>query len=187
MLKIYQHVPELEVTAYHEGQIKMLKLSEYRGKWLVLLFYPKDFTFVCPTELEEAADLYKDFQEAGAEILSVSTDTIFVHKAWHDTSSAISKINFPMVEDPAGILCRMFGTYLEDKGVSVRATFIIDPDGELKHMEMHHHTLGRSSKETLRRVRALKFSYENEGQECPAGWEPGEKTIVPSLELVGKI
>ncbi len=187
MVKINQHIPDMELTVYHEGQDKTVKLSDYRGKWLVLLFYPADFTFVCPTELEEAADMYEDFQEAGAEILSVSTDTHFVHKAWQDTSRAIKKIKYPMVADPTGTLCRLFGTYIEELGLALRGTFIIDPDGVLKSYEMNDLSLGRSGKETLRKVRAARYVRENEGKVCPAGWEPGKDDLEPSLDLVGKI
>jgi peroxiredoxin (alkyl hydroperoxide reductase subunit C) len=187
MVKLNQHIPDLELTVYHEGTDKKIKLSDYRGKTVVLLFYPKDFTFVCPTELEEAADLYPQFQEANAEIMSVSTDTHFVHKAWHDKSAMVGKIKFPMVADPTGTLCKLFGTYIEEEGFSERATFIIDPDGVLKSIEMNDDALGRNSKEALRKVRALNYIREHDGEVIPAGWEPGEKTLTPSLELVGNL
>ncbi|MEM3421785.1 MAG: peroxiredoxin [Candidatus Hadarchaeum sp.] len=132
MVKVGEKIPDFELEAFHDGEIKKIKLSDYRGKWLVLLFYPADFTFICPTELEEAANYYGEFQKLGAEVMSVSTDTVFVHKAWHDVSPAIKKVRFPMVADPTGRLCRAFGTYDENTGVSLRATFIVDPDGVLK-------------------------------------------------------
>ncbi len=187
MVKIGQVVPDFEADAYFNDEIQKIRLSDYRGKWVVLAFYPADFTFVCPTELEELAEHYDEFQALGAEILSVSTDTAYVHKAWHDTSPAIAKVRYPMVADPAGKICRMFGTYLEDEGVSLRATFIIDPDGVLKAMDIHDNSIGRSAKEILRKLQASKYVREHPGEVCPASWEPGKETLKVGLELVGKI
>lgn len=187
MAKIGQKVTDFELKAYHNDDIKSLKLSDFKGKWLVLLFYPADFTFICPTELEEAATLYADFQKAGAEILSVSTDTVYTHKAWHDVSPAIKKIKFPMIADPTGSLCKEFGTYIDEAGLSLRGTFIIDPDGVLKTIEIHDNSIGRSAKELLRKLQAAKFVRENKGEVCPANWKPGQKTLKPGLNLVGKI
>lgn len=187
MAKIGMRVPDFELKAYHNDDIKSIKLSDFKGKWLVLLFYPADFTFICPTELEEAATLYGDFQKAGAEILSVSTDTVYTHKAWHDVSPAIKTIKYPMVADPTGNLCREFGTYIEDAGLSLRGTFIIDPDGILKAADIHDNSIGRSGAEVLRKVQAAKFVRENKGEVCPASWKPGSKTLKPGLDLVGKI
>lgn len=187
MVKIGEVVEDFKVQAYHEDQIKDVKLSDYKGKWVVLVFYPADFTFICPTELEELANTYKEFQNQGAEILSVSTDTVFVHKAWHDTSEAIKKINYPMLADPSAKLCRQFGTLIEDAGLSLRGTFIVDPDGVLKCIEIHDNSIGRSAKELLRKVQAAKFVRENNGEVCPASWEPGKNTLKPGLDLVGKI
>lgn len=187
MSLINKKVEEFQAQAYHEDQVKTIKLSDYKGKWVVLLFYPADFTFVCPTELEEAAEFYAAFQKEGAELLSVSTDTVYVHKAWHDVSPAIKKIKYPMLADPAGKLCRQFGTYLEDIGLSLRGTFIIDPDGVLKVAEIHDLSIGRSAAEILRKVQAGKFVREHGGEVCPANWKPGSKTLKPGLDLVGKI
>lgn len=187
MVKINEKVPDFELEAYQNEQTKKIKLSDYKGKWVVLIFYPADFTFICPTELEEAAEMYEDFKKQGAEIMSVSTDTVFVHKAWHDNSPSIKKIKYPMLADPTGKLCREFGTYIEAEGLSLRGTFIIDPDGVLKTMEIHDNSIGRSTKEILRKLQAAKFVRENKGLVCPASWEPGKKTLKPGLELVGKI
>ena len=187
MVKVGQKVVDFEASIYHQEEIKKIKLSDYKGKWVVLLFYPADFTFICPTELEEAANYEPEFKKAGAEILSVSTDTVYVHKAWHDTSPAIKKIKFPMIADPTGNLCREFGTYLDEAGLSLRGTFLIDPDGILKAADIHDNSIGRSAKEILRKVQAAKFVRENKGEVCPAGWEPGKKTLKPGLDLVGKI
>ena len=187
MAEIGHEIPDFELEAFHEGEIRKLRLSDYRGKWLVLIFYPADFTFVCPTELEEAADNYDEFRQAGAEILSVSTDTAFVHKAWHDASPSIKKITFPMVADPTGGLCRKFGTYIEEQGLSLRGSFIIDPDGVLKALEIHDNSIGRSAKELLRKLQAASFVRNNKGQVCPASWEPGKKAMKPGLDMIGKI
>lgn len=187
MLRIGETIPDFELDAYQNDDIRKIRLSQFRGKWLVFLFYPADFTFVCPTELEEAAGLYEEFKKAGAELLSVSTDTVFVHKAWHDVSPAIKKIRYPMAADPTRKLCQAFGTYDETVGLSLRGSFIVDPDGVLKAYELHDLSIGRSAREILRKVQAAKFVRENKGEVCPASWEPGKKTLKPGLDLVGKI
>lgn len=187
MLKINEKVEDFQAEAFHQNKIKNVKLSDYKGKWIVLLFYPADFTFICPTELEEAADNYKEFQKLGAEILSISKDTVFVHKAWHNESKAIKKIEYPMLADPTGKICKQFGTYIEDEGLSVRATFIINPKGELIAMDIHSNDIGRSTPEILRKLKAAKFVAEHSKMVCPASWEPGAKTLKPDLDLVGKI
>ena len=197
MIKINEKILDFSLDAFYqpssakasagEGEIKKIKLSDYKGRWLILFFYPADFTFVCPTELEELAENYNEIKKLGAEVLSVSTDTAFVHKAWHDTSPAIKKVKFPMVADPTGKLCREFGTYIEDEGLSLRGTFIVDPDGVLKTLEIHDNSIGRSAAELLRKLQAAKFVRENKGNVCPASWKPGRKTLKPGLKLVGKI
>ena len=187
MVKIGQTVPALEGKAFHQEEEKKIRLADYRGKWLVLLFYPADFTFICPTELEEAANHYEEFKKLNAEIVSVSTDTVFVHKAWHDHSPAIKKITYPMLADPTGEICKAFGTYIDEEGLSLRATFIIDPDGVVKYYEIHDNSIGRNIKEIIRKLQAAKFVRENKGQVCPASWEPGKKTLKPCMDLVGKI
>jgi NADH-dependent peroxiredoxin subunit C len=187
MIQINQQVPNLELEAYHENEVKKIRLSEFRGRWLILFFYPADFTFICPTELREIAELYPQFQQENAEVLSVSTDTVFVHKAWHNESEVIKKIHFPMLADPTGKLCREFGTYIEDEGVSLRGSFIIDPDGNLRAYELHDNSIGRSASELLRKLQAAKFVDEHGGEVCPASWKPGSDTLKPGLDLVGKI
>jgi len=184
---IGEEIDDFGFEAFHEGDIKKMKLSDFRGKWLVLAFYPADFTFVCPTELEELAGLHDDFKKLGAEIISFSTDTAYVHKAWHDQSASIAKIKYPMGSDPSGLICRNFGTYIENEGLSLRGTFIIDPDGILKSMDIHDNSIGRNAKEILRKLQAAKYVKENPGMVCPASWEPGKKTLKPSIDLVGKI
>ncbi len=189
MITIGDIIPEISLEAYYNGDIhKKINLREdYKGKWLALVFYPADFTFICPTELEELGELYPLFQKEGAEIISVSTDTTFSHYAWHGQSSAIGKIQFPMLADPAGKLCRALGTYIEDDGLSLRGSFIFDPDGVLKTLEIHDNSIGRSGEELLRKLQAAKFVREHNGEVCPAKWRPGEKTLRPSADLVGKI
>jgi len=185
--EINHPAPTFEAQAYHNGEIRTIKLEEYRGKWVVLFFYPADFTFICPTELGEMADHYQQFQEMGVEVLSVSTDTVFVHKAWHDASETIKKIRFPMVADPNGQICVGYNTIIPVEGLSLRGTFIIDPNGVLKCVEMNDNSIGRSAKELIRKIKAAKFVHENGGEVCPASWEPGKETLKPGLDLVGKI
>ena len=188
MVKIGETIPDFECDAYHEGEEKKIRLSDSRGKWLVLIFYPADFTFVCPTELEEAAAYYDQFRKLGAEVMSVSTDTHYVHKAWHDSSPAIGKVQYPMLADPTGAMCRAFGTYIEDAGLSLRGSFIINPDGVLTCLEIHDNSIGRSAAELLRKLQAAKFVYDNKGAKvCPASWKPGEEPLTPGMDLVGKI
>ena len=188
MLKINETLPEISMDAFHEEKLLKIKLSDYKGKWLVMLFYPADFTFVCPTELEEAANKYAQFQKIGAEIVSVSTDTAFVHKAWHDNSVAIAKVKYPMLADPGGKYCKLFGTYIEEEGLSLRATFIINPDQKVVAMDLHDNSIGRSTEEIFRKLQAAKFVYDNHGAVvCPASWRPGDKTLTPGVDLVGKI
>jgi peroxiredoxin (alkyl hydroperoxide reductase subunit C) len=179
-LKINDRIPDFVADAYYNDNITRINFGDYRGKWLVFVFYPADFTFVCPTELEEMASLYKNFTDRGAEVFSVSRDTAYVHKAWHEADPRIQKIRFPMIADTTGNLCRAFGTYNESDGLSQRASFIFDPDGNLKAMEIHDNSFGRNTKELLRQLEAAKFVRENGGKLCPAGWEPGEETIQPN-------
>lgn len=187
MININNLVPDFNAEAYYNNDIKKIKLSEYRGKWVVLIFYPADFTFVCPTELEDAQNYYEDIKKIGGEIMSISTDTAFVHKAWHDNSPAIGKIKYPMLADPTGNISKMFGTYIENEGLSLRGTFIIDPDGILRTIEIHDNNIGRSAKETYRKLQAAKFVKEHSGNVCPASWEPGQEVLKPVVDLIGKI
>lgn len=180
-------LPDLELEAYQDGKTKKIKMSSLRGKWAVLLFYPADFTFICPTELEAAAEYYPQFKKINAEILSVSTDTVFVHKAWHDHSPSIKKIKYPMLADPAGKFCRWLGTYLADEGLSLRATVIVDPDGVIKSYDLHDNSIGRNTEEILRKLQAAQYVREHKGEVCPVSWKPGKKTLKPGMNLVGKI
>jgi peroxiredoxin (alkyl hydroperoxide reductase subunit C) len=191
MVKINEHAPEFTEDAYVTDDVKKISLKDYKGKWVVLFFYPADFTFVCPTELGELADHYEEFKKLGAEIISVSTDTWFVHKAWHDNSDTIKKIAFPMLADPTRRVCTEYGTLIDqgrpDEGLSLRATFLIDPEGTIKAYEFHNNDIGRNVHEIIRKIQAAKFVAEHRGQVCPMNWHPGEKTLKPGKDLVGKI
>ena len=180
-------VDDFELEGFQNEEIKRYSLSDYQGKWVVLFFYPADFTFVCPTELEEMAEMYEKFQALDAEILSISTDTVWVHKAWHDASDAIKKVKFPMLSDKTHELCKYYNVHIAEEGVSLRGTFIIDPDGVLRGVEINDNSIGRNVKELYRKLQATKFVRENGGNVCPASWEPGDDTRTPGLHLVGKI
>ena len=187
MVKINAPAPEFTEEAYINDEINKISLKDYRGKWVILFFYPADFTFVCPTELGELADHYAEFKKEGAEVISVSTDTKHVHKAWHDNSPTIKKVQYPMLADPAHRVCTAYGTLIEDEGLSLRGTFLIDPKGILKAYEIHNNDIGRSVEELLRKLQAAKFVEEHGGEVCPMNWKPGQKTLKPGLDLVGKI
>lgn len=184
---IGQKVADFELSAFQNNKQIKLKLSDFAGKWLVLFFYPADFTFVCPTELEDLADHYEELKKMNVEVLSVSTDTVFVHKAWHDNSPAIKKIEFPMVADPTGALSKEMGVYIPSEGLALRGTFIIDPDGVLKAFEVHDNSIGRSADELVRKLQAAEYVRGHGGEVCPAKWKPGSKTLKPGMDLVGKI
>ena len=187
MTNINEKSPDFTEDAFINNEIKKISLSDYKGKWVILFFYPADFTFVCPTELGELADNYEKIKKLGAEVISISTDTAFVHKAWHDNSETIKKIKFPMLADPSRRVCKSYWTLIENEGLSLRATFIIDPDGIIKAFEFHDNSIGRSIDELIRKLQAAKFVTENKGQVCPMNWKPGSKTLKPGLDLVGKI
>ena len=186
-LEINNAAPVFSAKAYVNDQEKKISLSDYKGKWVVLVFYPADFTFICPTELGSLADSYDEFKKLDAEILSISTDTVFVHKAWHDNSATIKKIKYPMLADPTGNICKAYGTYIAHEGLSLRGTFIIDPDGILKAYELHDNSIGRSTSELLRKIKAAQFVRLHGDSVCPANWEPGKDILKPGLNLVGKI
>ncbi|NLY66271.1 MAG: peroxiredoxin [Tissierellia bacterium] len=187
MALIGKEVSDFTVKAFHDGDFKDVSKSDLLGKWSVFVFYPADFTFVCPTELEDLADLYEEFQKIGTEVYSVSTDTHFVHKAWHDASDTIKKVKFPMLADPTGKLCRDFGVYIEDEGVALRGSFVINPEGKIVAYEVHGDAIGRDASELLRKVQAAQFVEKHGNQVCPARWRPGEETLKPGIDLVGKI
>jgi len=180
-------IKPFKATAYHNGKFVDVSEQTVAGKWSVFVFYPADFTFVCPTELEDLADHYAEFQKLGVEVYSVSTDTHFAHKAWHDTSDAIKKVNYPMIGDPTHQLARNFDVLIEEEGIALRGTFVVNPAGEIKVLEIHDNGIGRDASELLRKVKAAQYIAAHPGEVCPAKWEEGAKTLTPSLDLVGKI
>ncbi len=186
-MKINQRIPDFKAQAYQNETFRTVTQDDLLGKWSVLLFYPADFTFVCPTELGDVSDRYAELKEMGVEVYSVSTDTHFTHKAWHDTSETIKKIQFPMLADPTGHLSRAFGVYIDDEGLALRGTFLINPEGLVKVMEVHDNGIGRNADELVRKVQAAQFVAAHPGEVCPARWKPGNKTLKPGLDLVGKI
>jgi peroxiredoxin (alkyl hydroperoxide reductase subunit C) len=184
---INTEIKPFKATAFHKGEFVPVSSEDLKGKWSVVFFYPADFTFVCPTELGDLADYYAQLQEMGVEVYSVSTDTHFTHKAWHDASETIKKINFPMVGDPTGAISRNFEVMIEEEGLALRGSFVIDPEGVIKVCEVHDLGIGRSAKELVRKIQAAQYVASHDGEVCPASWQPGEESMTPSLDLVGKI
>jgi peroxiredoxin (alkyl hydroperoxide reductase subunit C) len=180
-------VKPFKATAYHNGKFVPVSDADLKGKWSVVFFYPADFTFVCPTELGDLADHYAQLKDMGVEVYSVSTDTHFTHKAWHDASDTIKKINYPMVGDPTGVISRNFDVMIEEEGLALRGTFVINPEGQIKVAEIHDLGIGRSAKELVRKIQAAQYVATHDGEVCPAAWQPGAETLAPSLDLVGKI
>ena len=180
-------VKPFKATAYHNGKFVPVTDADLKGKWSVVFFYPADFTFVCPTELGDLADHYAQLKDMGVEVYSVSTDTHFTHKAWHDASDTIKKINYPMVGDPTGVISRNFDVMIEEEGVALRGSFVINPEGQIKVAEVHDLGIGRSAKELVRKIQAAQYVATHDGEVGPAAWQPGAETLAPSLDLVGKI
>ena len=187
MSLINTQIKPFKATAYHDGEFIELNDASLKGKWSVVFFYPADFTFVCPTELEDLANSHAEFQKLGVEIYGVSTDTHFAHKAWADTSAAIKKVRYPLVGDPTHALARNFEVLIEDAGLALRGTFVINPEGQIKLCEIHDNGIGRDASELLRKVRAAIYIATHPGEVCPAKWKEGAATLKPSLDLVGKI
>jgi len=187
MSLINTEVLPFKATAYKNGEFIEVTNADLKGKWSVVFFYPADFTFVCPTELGDLADNYAQFQKLGVEIYGVSTDTHFTHKAWHDTSDTIKKIQYPLVGDPTGVITRNFGVMIEEAGLADRGTFVIDPEGKIQIVEINAGGIGRDAGELLRKVKAAQYVAAHPGEVCPAKWKEGEQTLKPSLDLVGKI
>lgn len=187
MSLINKEVNDFKVQAYVGKDFKEGTKKDILGKWSVFFFYPADFTFVCPTELEDLANKYEEFKKIGCEIYSVSCDTHFVHKAWHDASDTIKKIQYPMLADPTGALARDFDVMIEADGLAERGSFIVNPEGRIVAYEVIAGNVGRNADELLRRVQASQFVAEHGDQVCPAKWQPGASTLKPSLDLVGII
>jgi len=184
---INSEVKPFKATAYHHGKFVEVSEQSLKGKWSIVFFYPADFTFVCPTELGDLADHYDTFKSLGVEIYAVSTDTHFTHKAWHDASETIAKVRYPLVGDPTGRITRNFGVMIEEEGLALRGSFLINPEGIIKLCEVHDNGIGRDAKELLRKVQAAQYVGAHPGEVCPAKWTPGAETLEPSLDLVGKI
>ena len=187
MSLINSQVKPFKATAYHAGKFIDLTEENFKGSWSVVMFYPADFTFVCPTELEDLADFQPQFASMGVNVYGVSTDSHFAHKAWHDTSDAIGKVNYPLIGDPTGVLARNFEVMIEEEGMALRGTFVINPEGQIKLMEVHDNGIGRDASELMRKVKAAQYVAAHPGEVCPAKWSEGAATLTPSLDLVGKI
>jgi peroxiredoxin (alkyl hydroperoxide reductase subunit C) len=177
MLQVGKRAPDFDMPSTKD--LKTLKdnvkLTDYKGKWLVLFFYPLDFTFVCPTELKAFSDAYDQFKKAGAEVLAISTDSVYSHRAWINTSESqggLGPINYVLASDITKDVSRDFGVLMEDKGIALRGLFIIDQDGVLQYQVVHSLNIGRSVEETLRVLEALKT-----GGLCQADWKPGQKPM----------
>lgn len=180
-------ITDFKLQAFVNNEFKTVTQNDIKGKWSVFFFYPADFTFVCPTELGDLADKYAQLKEMGCEVYSVSTDTHFTHKAWWDASETIKKIKYPMLADPTGHLSRFFGVHIEEEGLAYRGTFLINPEGLIKLAEVNDNGIGRNADELVRKVQAAQYTASHPGEVCPAKWRPGEKTLKPGLNLVGKI
>ncbi|MBU0776198.1 MAG: peroxiredoxin [Alphaproteobacteria bacterium] len=187
MALINTTIKPFAATAYREGKFVDVTDADVKGKWAIFFFYPADFTFVCPTELEDLAGIYPTLQSLNVEVYSVSTDTHFSHKAWHDTSPAIGKINYYMLGDQSGTITNNFDVMRPGVGLADRATFLVDPEGVIQFMEITSEGVGRNATELLRKVKAAQYVAAHPGEVCPAKWEEGEETLAPSLDLVGKI
>jgi NADH-dependent peroxiredoxin subunit C len=180
-------IPAFKNEAFHNGKFVTVTNETLKGKWNVFIFMPAAFTFNCPTEVEDAADNYAEFQKAGAEVYIVTTDSHFAHKVWHETSPAVGKAKFPLIGDPTHVLTRAFDVHIDEDGMALRGTFIIDPQGMIKTAEIHSNEIARDVKETVRKLKAAQYTAAHPGEVCPAKWNDGAKTITPSLDLVGKI
>ena len=187
MTLINTELKPFNATAFHNGAFVDVSDADLKGTWSIVFFYPADFTFVCPTELGDLADHYTDLQAMGVEVFSVSTDTHFTHKAWHDSSDTIGKIQYPMIGDPSGVLTNNFQVMREGAGLADRGTFVIDPDGIIQVVEITAEGIGRNAAELVRKVKAAQYVRTHPGEVCPAKWEEGDDTLAPSLDLVGKI
>lgn len=187
MSLIGKEVQPFAVKAFHNGEFIDVTEQNFKGKWSVVCFYPADFTFVCPTELEDLQNNYATLKELGVEVYSVSTDTHFTHKAWHDTSDTIKKIEYIMIGDPSHQLSRNFDVLIEEDGLADRGTFIIDPDGVVQALEINAGGIGRDANTVVSKIKAAQYVRNNPGEVCPAKWQEGAQTLKPSLDLVGKI
>ncbi|MCT7655872.1 alkyl hydroperoxide reductase subunit C [Oceanimonas sp. NS1] len=186
-VSINTEIKPFTADAFYQGEFVKVSDADLKGKWSVVFFYPADFTFVCPTELGDLADHYAELQKMGVEVYSVSTDTHFTHKAWHDSSDTIGKIQYYMVGDQTGTITNNFGVMREGQGLADRATFIIDPEGVIQAIEVTAEGIGRDASDLVRKIKAAQYVAAHPGEVCPAKWQEGEATLAPSLDLVGKI
>jgi peroxiredoxin (alkyl hydroperoxide reductase subunit C) len=185
---IFDNVIEWRVQAYQTGKFIEVSSKDLKDKWNVFFFYPADFTFVCPTELGDLQDFYSELQALGVNVYGVSTDTHFVHKAWADASDTIKKITYPLIGDPTHSLTgAMFGVLDYESGLSNRATFVVNPDGEIVIVELTSDGIGRNASELVRKIKAAIYTREHPNEACPAKWAEGAETLTPSLDLIGKI
>jgi len=184
---INAQMPEFKVQAFQNGEFKTVSNEDVKGKWAVFFFYPADFTFVFPTGLGDPAGKYEGLKKMGVEVYSVSCDTHFVHKAWHDASESIKKITYPMLADPLGVLAKGFGVFIEEEGMAYRGTFVVNPEGKIKIAEIQDNSVGRNAEELVRKVSAAQFVASHPGEVCPAKWKQGAETLKPSIDLVGKL
>ena len=187
MSLINTQIKPFKAQAFKAGKFVEVTDQSIRGKWSVFMFYPADFTFVCPTELEDLADRYDEFRKRGVEVYGISTDTHFTHKAWHDSSETIGKVRYPLIGDPTHAISRNFEVLIEDAGIADRGTFVVDPEGRIQVLEITAGGIGRDAAELLRKIKAAQYVAAHPGEVCPAKWKEGEKTLAPSLDLVGKI
>jgi len=189
MMSVGQPAPDFELNAYfpETGEVKKIKLSDYKGKWVVLCFYPADFTFICPTELRAMGKVYEQLKQMNTEVIAISTDTVYSHRAWFLTEKLIRGVKFPMASDPKGEVSRAYGVYDEQEGVAVRGRFIIDPDGIIRAFEVLYPNVGRNVKELIRQLQAFQYVREHPDEVCPAGWEPGKPTFKPGIDIAGEV
>ncbi len=187
MSLIGKQILPFKATAFQNGKFIEVSDENFKGQWSVVCFYPADFTFVCPTELEDLQGEYKTLKDLGVEVYSVSTDTHFTHKAWHDHSEAIKKIEYIMIGDPTHVISRNFDVLEEETGLAQRGTFIIDPDGVVQALEINAGGIGRKANTLINKIKAAQYVRKHPNEVCPAKWEEGKETLKPSLDLVGKI
>jgi len=190
-LNIRDNVPNFKIETFDPirndfSEINLESIKK-KKKWTVLFFYPADFTFVCPTELADLANIHKTLKELGVEVISVSTDTKHTHFGWIQAEQLLKNVKFQMGADPTGNISRLFGVYDEQGGLAFRGTFIINPDGMLVCSEINYNDVGRNADELLRKVKANIYIAEHPNEACPAKWEEGDKTLKPGAKLVGKV
>jgi peroxiredoxin len=190
-VSVGQEVPNFVMDVFDPvnrafGKVSLEELKK-QAKWTVLVFYPADFTFVCPTELADLADKHAELKKLGAEVISVSTDTHFAHLAWRDSEKLLAKVDYLMGADPTGKVSRLFGVYDEGTGLALRGTFVINPKGTLTSSEINYYNVGRNADELVRKMEANVYLLANPAEACPAKWKQGGKTLKPNEKMVGKV